>query len=37
MMMMDAQPCEYTKNNLTVYFKGVNYMVCKLCLDLSVI
>lgn len=28
--MMAAQPCEYTKNHGSAYFKMVNPMVCEL-------
>lgn len=29
--VMVVHLCEYTKNHRIVYFKKVNYMVCKLC------
>lgn len=32
----DAQLCEYTKSHGIVYFKWVNFMVCKLFLNKTI-
>lgn len=34
-VVMDAQPYEYTKKLLVVHFKMMNFIVCELCINLK--